>query len=292
MKKLELIFIVNPISGIGKQKIIESLVHKIIDTSKINYQIIYTQYAKHATQIATEYKNKVDVVAVVGGDGSVHETACGLLHSNTALAIIPTGSGNGLARHLNIPLSIDKAIALLNNFEIKKIDTGLLNNIPFVNVAGIGFDAFIIEQFSKNTTRGLATYLKIIISTIPFFKAIECTIKWNDGQYNGKVFMACAANITQFGNGAYIAPTANDTDENLNLVIIKKLNIFQLAILSFRLFTKTIHKSKHVIYKPLQEIKIHQNIDKVQLDGEYYTINSPLQFNVNPLSLSVVISKK
>lgn len=291
MKKLEIIFIVNPISGVGKQKKIETLVLEIIDSSKINYKIIYTQYAKHATEIANEYKNKVAIIVAVGGDGSVHETACALLNSNTALAIIPTGSGNGLARHLNIPLNIKKAIALLNNFEIKKIDTGFINNIPFVNVAGIGFDAFIIEQFTKNTTRGLLSYIKIIVSSLPSFKAIDCEVKWKNGTFNGKAFMVCGANISQFGNAAYIAPTAKDTDSKLNLVIIKKLNLFQIPMLSFRLFTKTINKSKHVIYEAVEEFSISQKTENVQLDGEFYKIKSPLHFKVNPLSLSVVVSK-
>lgn len=125
-------FIINPISGIGKQKNIEELIMEKTDVSVFDFQVKFTHGPGHGTELAMEaVKAGVDIVVAVGGDGTVNEIGQTLIGSNTALGIIPTGSGNGLARHLKIPFNFDKAISVINKCKTRKIDTATLNGQIF-----------------------------------------------------------------------------------------------------------------------------------------------------------------
>jgi len=147
MKK-KLRFIINPFSGIGQKKIVPKMLEKGLDAHRFEWDIVLTERAKHAIDISKEAVDLgYDAVIAVGGDGSINEVARNLIHTDTALGIIPGGSGNGVARSLNIPLNVQKAIGVINDFKTLKIDTGQLNDHPFVGVAGIGFDALISHEF-------------------------------------------------------------------------------------------------------------------------------------------------
>ena len=125
MKKI--LFVINPISGVGKQKILEPLIDELINKELFDYEIVYTNAPKHLIDICKNAaKNNLDAVIVAGGDGSINEATIGLINSNTALGIIPTGSGNGLARHLKIPLQLKLALKKINDFKLTKIDTAML----------------------------------------------------------------------------------------------------------------------------------------------------------------------
>ncbi len=152
--KIKILFIVNPISGIGRQKKIEQLIEKNLDTQKFDYQISYTQYAGHATKIAEESVNNFDVITAVGGDGSINEIAKTLAGTETALAIIPCGSGNGLARALGIPVLPNLAIKYLNKAEFKMIDTCEVNKQFFLSLAGAGYDSQVAMRYQFLEVRG------------------------------------------------------------------------------------------------------------------------------------------
>ena len=128
MEKKKIIFIMNPISGTASKAGIPKLIERYLDHEAFDYEIKLTEYAGHASVIATEAKdNHVDIVVAVGGDGTVNEVARAIVHSQTAVAIIPCGSGNGLARHLLLPLNMAKAIKIINACEIHQLDYGIIN---------------------------------------------------------------------------------------------------------------------------------------------------------------------
>lgn len=170
LEKDKILFIVNPISGVGKQKKIENAVEKYLDKEKFDYKIAYTSYPHHATAIAiaSVIKN-YDIIVAVGGDGSINDCVKGLFSTGATLGIIPTGSGNGLARCLNIPLSIKEAMQIINNKKIIDIDTISLNNTIYASIAGIGFDALIAKEFSKVRSRGFQPYLKLVLQHYPTY---------------------------------------------------------------------------------------------------------------------------
>jgi diacylglycerol kinase family enzyme len=145
-------FVLNPKSGTTtpakRNKIIQAI------NKQANCRLILTEYAGHATEIAQQaVQQGISRVVAVGGDGTVNEVARGLVGSDTALGIIPIGSGNGLARHLNIPLKIDKAIQFAIQQPTAQIDACYLNEIPFFCTAGVGFDAFVANEFATGVKR-------------------------------------------------------------------------------------------------------------------------------------------
>jgi diacylglycerol kinase family enzyme len=168
MKK-KIVFIVNPISGAQQKSVILSQIERAIDTSKFDFEIVKTAYAGHATQIAKEaVSDGVDIVCAVGGDGTVNEAARALLHTNTALAIIPCGSGNGLARHLHIPIDPIRAAELIGEGCVQDIDYGLVNEKPFFCVCGVGFDAHVSMKFAEAGRRGPITYVENVIKSLKY----------------------------------------------------------------------------------------------------------------------------
>ena len=139
-------FIINPISGTGKQKGIEKYITKHLK----NYEIFYTQKAGDASRMSKEAAaDNIDAVIGVGGDGTVNECLIGLVNTNTALGVIPCGSGNGFAYHIGMKNKIEQAIIQLKDTRIEQIDSCSANGAPFVNVSGIGFDAHIANLFSE-----------------------------------------------------------------------------------------------------------------------------------------------
>lgn len=249
MKK-KIVFIVNPISGAQQKSVILSQIERAIDTSKFDFEIVKTAYAGHATQIAKEaVSDGVDIVCAVGGDGTVNEAARALLHTNTALAIIPCGSGNGLARHLHIPIDPIRAAELIGAGCVQDIDYGLVNEKPFFCVCGVGFDAHVSMKFAEAGRRGPITYVENVIKSLKYApREYELEI------YNGedvrkatyKAFLISCANASQYGNNAYIAPQASVRDGVMDVTIIEPFNFIDAPIIAVQLFNGTIDKNVRI----------------------------------------------
>lgn len=131
MSKKHLVFIVNPKSGVDRTKSMQQAIDKRLDTEQFSYEIQHTEYAKHGTELAKEAAEKgAYAVVAVGGDGSVNDVVAGLKGTDTALAIIPKGSGNGMARTMEIPLKDTQAIDVINRGNTKMMDVGYANDKP------------------------------------------------------------------------------------------------------------------------------------------------------------------
>ncbi len=277
MKKY--IFIVNPISGtVSKDKIVK-LIEKETP-SGVDVQIIYTEYPGHATEIAKVYNQVGNTIIAVGGDGTVNETAAGLIKSVSSLGIIPLGSGNGLARHLHIPMKGKEALQHIFRGQARLMDCGYLNDhTPFFCTAGFGFDAEVAHDFAKQSVRGLLTYLKVSYTTFKAHKAKQYRIVVDGKLYEGNFFNVTVANASQFGNNAYIAPRAHVSDGQLDVVMIKKFPSFKGLVLAWRLFRKGIHKSPYVETIKGREIQIscesefHAHIDGDPVKGLFTQVS-------------------
>ena len=172
MKKI--VYIINPNSGVGKKRSIAKEIRQLWKEngkSDSKIEIVYTAHRGHARELAESYRNKVDIIVAVGGDGTVNEIGTGLINSSTALGIIPAGSGNGLARELDIPLRITNAIEIINEAKIRTLDVMKIQDHYSLNVAGIGFDAFISHKFAKVKVRGPLQYMNLIAKEYPRYKA-------------------------------------------------------------------------------------------------------------------------
>lgn len=271
-----IIFIVNPISGTTGKKMVMKLIEMNLDKSKYDYDIVLTEYVGHATEIARNAAQRgVDIVCAIGGDGTVNETACGLIHTDTALAIIPHGSGNGLARHLHIPLDPLLAISLINKGNILPMDYGLINQRPFFCTCGVGFDAFISKKFAEAGKRGPLTYMENVLSNglkyNPETYDIEI-INSQDGEELLQVhqaFLISCANASQYGNNAYIAPMASVRDGLMDVTIIEPFTTIEAPQVAFQLFNGTLEKNSRIKTFRCEKVKIHRLSEGVaHFDGD------------------------
>ena len=194
MKK-NILFIMNPISGTARKAGIPGLIEERLDKEKFDYSVVNTMYAGHATEIAKEAKEKgTDIVVAVGGDGTVNEVARSIVQSGTALGIIPCGSGNGLARHLMLPMDIGKAINLINRCEIHSLDYGIINDNPFFCTCGMGFDAFISMKFSEAGKRGPVTYIENVLREGLKYRPETYEVHDENGTHIHKAFLKSSDN--------------------------------------------------------------------------------------------------
>lgn len=289
MKK-KIYFIVNPISGVGRQKIIEKLIDESLNRLVFDYEIAYTKAAKHATELAKEAAIKgFNIVVAVGGDGSVNEIARGLIGTSTAMAVIPTGSGNGMGRHLKIPLNLKKAIAIINAGKETTVDTMLFNDEAFVNVAGVGFDAHIVWEFAKFGKRGFSSYIKLVLREFPRYQAKDYELIVDGKTLHKKAFLISFANGSQWGNNAYIAPAATMDDGYMDIAILKKFSLFNTIAIAYRLFRKTLPDSRFLEIIKCKEALLKQTNTVAHIDGEPVEIGKEISIKIKPLSLKVII---
>jgi len=287
-KKIKVI--INPISGIGQQKIVPQLIKEQINNDSIQVDIVYTKYAQHATELAQQaVTESYYAVAIVGGDGSVNEVGKALVGSQTALAIIPTGSGNGLARHLKIPLELKSAIELLNQHRIRTIDTGLFNSHFFVGVCGIGFDGLIAKRFSEFGKRGFASYIRIILTQYFQFKRATYTVSSSNKSFQQKAFLVTMANSSQYGNRVTVAPSAKVDDGIFELCLLRRLPLYAMPLIAYRFFTKTIHLSKYMTIIKGTEFEIESDYSMAHVDGEPVSCLGVTKITIQPASLQVIV---
>ena len=291
MPKKKVLFIINPKSGIGKHKLLESYINKALDKNRFEYDISYTKFAGQGTVLSKEAVDKAyDIVVASGGDGSVNEVARGLIGSKTLLGIIPVGSGNGLAHHLQIPVNLIQAIELINKTKTINIDTACINDKLFVSIAGIGFDALVAKKFTKVKRRGFLSYFKIIAKEYPKYKPQKYEINIDGKQFTRTALFISFANSDQFGYNTLIAPKAKIDDGMIDVCIVKKAPVIELPFLAHLLYWKQIDKSKFIETIKGKEIKIKQeNKLIVNIDGDPVKLEKDIEVKINPLSLKIIV---
>lgn len=285
-------FIINPISGVHKKTDIPGLIDAHLDREKFDYAISYTEYRKHAAEIALKCSNEgVDIVCAVGGDGSVHEVGTALIGKNTHMAIIPVGSGNGLARHLNIPLSVKEAILCINDGKYIHMDTVKVNDKSFIGIGGYGFDAVVAKEFDKGKKRGLLGYVMTVIRE--FFKYNPLNVSIDvDGKVKTLPVMLCTvANSSQFGNGFTVSPDSDVTDGELELFILKPFSLWSAPKIAYNFFRKKTQNAKfgEIIRFKNARIKLSEKI--AHYDGEPIDVTDELSVSVVPKSLHILVGK-
>ena len=291
--KKNITFIINPISGSVKKNNIPDIIEETIDKSLFNYSIRETEKAGHATEIAYEaQQNGIDVVVAVGGDGTVNEVARSIVHSNTALGIIPCGSGNGLARHLLLPMDPKKSVEIINRCVIHDLDYGIINEIPFFCTCGMGFDAFISMKFAEAGKRGPVTYIENVLREGLTYKPETYHIEDETGTLIRKAFLISCANASQYGNNAYIAPQASMSDGLLDVIIMEPFDVLEAPQVAIEMMNKTLDKNqkiktfrtKHIHIHREKEGYIHYDGDPVMTtaDVDIQLVHKGIKMIVNP----------
>ena len=291
MVKKRILFIVNPVSGVGKQKSMRELIDSRLDKEKYDYQIVYTERPGHATEISRRGAEEgLDFVVAVGGDGTVNETAAGLVGSDTALGIIPTGSGNGLSRHLEIPMNLKRALEIVNRGHTQKIDTATINGHIFVNVAGVGFDASVAKKFAESGKRGFANYFKITTGSYKNYKPRKYTLIIDGETIIRRALLVSFANSSQFGNNTSINSKASIDDGFIDVCIVRKVPYWKTIFLAPLLFLKRFDQTSYVEIIRAKEVQLKRKKGKgIHLDGDPKKIGKAFTMKINPLSLNVIV---
>lgn len=282
MSKKHLVFIINPKSGVDRQKAIQHAIDTTLDFSQFTYEIQHTEYAKHGIELAKQAAtNGAFAVVAVGGDGSVNDVVNGLLGTDTALAIIPKGSGNGMARTMGIPLKEEQAIKVINKGNITHMDIGYANGQPFISNAGVAFDALISRKFAKSVRRGFAMYSWLVTKYMWLYKAWKWNIMVDGKEVNTKAFIITVANGRQFGYNFQIAPDANWTDGLFDVVIVKDFPRILGGLITIRAMTGTITKSPYVKHYRAKEVVIsHPELRLMQTDGDAHACENSITFTI------------
>ena len=252
-EKKKIVFIVNPISGTSGKKFVLRLIDEYLDRNLYDYEVVKTERMGHATELAREaVAQKADIVCSIGGDGTVNEVASGLIHTRTALAIIPSGSGNGLARHLRIPTDPLSAIKILNRGLVQEMDYGTVNGKPFFCTCGVGFDAFISQKFAESGKRGPVSYLENVLNGSLSYHPetydvdIVNNVSGEEMHQVHKAFLISCANASQYGNNAYIAPSASVRDGIMDVTIIEPFTAIEAPQIAIQLFNGTIEQNSRI----------------------------------------------
>ncbi|NOQ75697.1 MAG: hypothetical protein GQ574_27065 [Crocinitomix sp.] len=288
----KILFIINPISGVGKKNTIPPLIATYLSADKFSWDIKYTEKRKHGAEIASTEKENYDAIIAVGGDGSVNEIGSALIGHKCALGIIPCGSGNGLARHLHIPLKVKGALQRIAEFNPFPIDTGLVNDKPFLGTCGFGFDAHVAEKFDSFGKRGFFSYARLVIREYNRYQAPTFKITGKDIEIEKEAVMCSIANSSQFGNGFTISPNSDIQDGIFELVLLDRFGWLKAPAVSRKFFSKSIQSSKYfssVAFKEELNITIPES-DSVSyhIDGESLRGDGNFKIQIQPKSLTLL----
>lgn len=291
---MRLLFIVNPISGLGLGKELPEKIKKMPEYDNVDYDIVFTEYAGHARELVAEARAaaKYSHIVAVGGDGTVNEVGGALCGSDIAFAVVSLGSGNGFARHLGYSIFMAKALKQVLTEQYAQIDVLQINDKHSLNVSGVGFDAEVAHEFNHLKLRGVLSYI---------YAAIKLWFRYPEKKYKitsqGKVmkvscFILSFANSSQYGNNAFIAPHASVRDGLMDLCILKRPAFWE--IIWFLLFFISSKVYKLSYYKEIQceEAIVEGDIHRVHVDGDAYIMDSPIRLKILPGVLKVVVPKE
>ena len=291
MAKIPICFIINPISGTRKKDSWPEIIHQTIDSLRFDIRILFTEHAGHASELALQQiREGIYYIVAVGGDGTVNEVARAVRDTPAVMGIVPCGSGNGLARHLNIPLKLNDALKMLNEASVVSIDYGLVNNQPFFCTFGTGFDAHISHAFAIQEKRGVFTYFLLIVREFFSYRSQKYKLKIDGKKFKTKAMVVTVANSAQYGNNGYISPHADITDGKLDVCIVHPFPKFFAGYLAIRFLNKHIHKSRY--YQMVKGKKIvlkRKHEGEVHLDGEPYIMGEKLKIKIVPKGLKVLV---
>jgi YegS/Rv2252/BmrU family lipid kinase len=256
---------------------------------------VYTSGPGDATRLAAEAAARGDYgVLACGGDGTVNEVASGLIGTSTALGILPAGSGNGLARHISIPVDIERSLQVIADNHIEACDYGEVNGRPFFCTFGVGFDAAVSQRFAQKHTRGLATYLSSALDEFVKYEAQPYEIIANGEVITDRAFLVVVCNASQYGNNAFIAPSASIRDGKLDVTIVHEGNLFSHALSGLEMITGSISNHGRIRTFRAEAIKIRRATSGVtHIDGDPADMPAELDIKCCPgqLRIFTAISK-
>jgi YegS/Rv2252/BmrU family lipid kinase len=252
----------------------------------------------HAAELAREAAGRgLDAVLAIGGDGTANEVACGLLGTDTALGLVPMGSGNGLARSLGIPLRPEAALSVLEGAVVRRMDVGTVNGRPFLNVAGAGFDAAVGMAFHEHTRRGgrrgIFTYVRMGIRSMFGYRAGVWDLDADGQRFQGRALLVTFANGRQYGAEAVIAPGSRLDDGLLDVVVLEDAPLLVLLLHAPRLFLGGLPRFRgYRRFPAAQAVLVSEQPSLFHRDGEPEEPAARLEVGLLPRALSVLVPRR
>ena len=284
-------FILNPMAGPSRRLDMPALIGRHFGALEPDYQIRLTEYAGHAVEIARQAAaDGFRIVVAVGGDGTVNEVGRGLLGTETALGIVPQGSGNGLARHLKVPLALPAALRRLAAPTFSLMDVGVMNGHPFFCTAGLGFDAHVSQHFAQAGSRGLHTYLQVTLREYRRFRPVAVEVSLDGQHLATDCYVLAFANASQYGNNVYIAPLADLRDGLLDVCLIDALPVGRAIRVSLGMALGNLPQSKAAEY--FRVLRGHVEAQApigFHVDGDYLGHATRFDIELMPLALAVAV---
>lgn len=288
MEDKKTLVLINPKSGTRSRRGLPEAVGRVFGAKT---EVVYTEYPGHATEIAREavQKGYLKVVAI-GGDGTINETATGLIGSSVPLAIVPFGSGNGLARHLHIPLKRDAALQVAHTGTPIRCDCGKIGNRHFFCTMGVGFDAKVSWEFALCKRRGLLSYSRIAVNNFVHYNSEQYHIEVDGVPCDYNAFIVAVCNASQYGNNAYIAPHASMADGMLDVTIVEHGGYARLAEAGVRLFTHSLDRSPLIHSLRGASVSIRRKLPGPgHIDGEAATLPADINIECMPAAISIIV---
>lgn len=290
--KEKILFLINPIAGTQHKTPLPEIINELIDKNSFDPEFMITRAQGDATTLVHQkLLDHCRYFVAVGGDGTVNEIAKALINTPGILGIIPTGSGNGLARHLKIPLRPQAAIQVINRHKQQAIDCGVVNRTPFFCTCGVGFDANVSETFAQCKGRGRLNYIKTTLMEYLNYQpeTYQLTID-NEPSFQQHAFLITFANASQYGNNACIAPNADSGDGKLEVCVLSPFKLYQALGLGLRLFSKTIDRSPLMYTKQARTVLLERRSEGlVHFDGEPCRMGKRLEISLITRGLTVII---
>ncbi|MCF0214388.1 MAG: diacylglycerol kinase family lipid kinase [Muribaculaceae bacterium] len=286
------LLIVNPISGTSKGKAnIEALATEILGDS---WDIVcrYTTARGDATRFAREaVADGFGAVIAAGGDGTVNETAAAMIDTGVPMGIVPCGSGNGLARHMDLPIDVRASLHVIAQNHVVAADYAEAAGRPYFCTFGVGYDAAVSDRFARMSRRGFISYLRSAFVTVRHFKPSDYVITLPDGtRMERRAFLVAVCNASQYGNNAYIAPHASITDGMLDVTIIDEINPLETAIVGLELMTGFIDRNTRIQTFRTTAIEIDKPAGPAHIDGEPVEMPTHVRIDCHPAALKVFAS--
>lgn len=289
--KRKILAVINPISGTSNKEFMPETIARCIDPDKFDVVVRFTQHASHATLLTEEaIKEGFYGVIAVGGDGTINEVAAALRDSSTALGIIPCGSGNGLARHLGIPMNVEKALEIINLDNIEALDYCTANDRPFFCTCGVGFDAHVSQKFAEARKRGPLSYIQKTLVEYLKYRCKTYSIEMNDRVVTEKAFVIACGNASQYGNNAFITPRASMHDGLIDVTVIHPFTPLDTAVLGVLLFTRHIDQDTNINTFRTSELTIHRpKPDVMHIDGEPIMMDADIHIKCHKAGIKIFL---
>lgn len=291
-----LFLIINPVSGTRSKKGLERRLTDGLTKLGFSVDAAFTEKSGDATSLAAHaVLEGYDGVVACGGDGTVNETARAMIGTGVPMGIVPAGSGNGLARHIGIPIDPILSLDVIGQRHVRDCDLGEANGRPFFCTFGVGFDAAVSDRFAASPSRGRITYVRSALQEFRHYHPLKYRITADGELISDEAFLVAVCNAAQYGNNAYIAPDASITDGLLDLVVVHKLPVLDTVLMGVELMAGTLSDGHGIVRRKARRILIERDQDgPAHLDGEPFKgagLNIDILCQPGRLRMLVPVSK-